>query len=287
MENTEPTRTCGACHKKVAEANFALHESHCQRFLCLCPDCDEAVPRDQLSQHREEQHAQVKCSKCNKKMERCHLADHEAEECPDRLEKCQFCELEVPWKQLQEHCVVCGSRTELCRDCGSYVKLSDQPQHGLTCSAADEEDSPQHASSAPDTSDDVPKSAQSALHVRNIAENIVSCKTCRTSFLAERMDRHKLECYGESQLVYREVDPMEDKLEDEDDFSEQQNQDQLSSAYKATSLSYTGRLAPWGSGGDPDQISTCPHCHLALPFPTLKWHEAKCRIHMVLKGRDG
>lgn len=46
-------------HKDVAEANFALHETHCSRFLCLCPDCNEAVPKDQLSQHKEEQHTQV------------------------------------------------------------------------------------------------------------------------------------------------------------------------------------------------------------------------------------
>uniref|UniRef100_A0A3Q1F042 XIAP associated factor 1 n=1 Tax=Acanthochromis polyacanthus TaxID=80966 RepID=A0A3Q1F042_9TELE len=42
------------CHKEVAEANFALHETHCSRFLCLCPECDEAVPRDQLAEHKEE-----------------------------------------------------------------------------------------------------------------------------------------------------------------------------------------------------------------------------------------
>lgn len=46
-------------HKEIAEVNFALHESHCSRFLCLCPDCNEAVPRDQLEEHREEQHAEV------------------------------------------------------------------------------------------------------------------------------------------------------------------------------------------------------------------------------------
>ncbi|MEQ2215428.1 hypothetical protein XENOCAPTIV_000879 [Xenoophorus captivus] len=61
-------------------------------------------------------------------------------------------------------------------------------------------------------------------------------------------------------------------LEDEDDFYKPQSQNQLSSAYKATSLSYAGRWAPWISE-DKDQISTCPHCHLALPLPTLKWHE--------------
>ncbi|XP_015245372.1 PREDICTED: TRAF-type zinc finger domain-containing protein 1-like [Cyprinodon variegatus] len=150
----EPTRTCGSCHKEVAEANFALHESHCRRFLSVCPDCDEAVPRELLSQHREEQHTQVKCSKCNKKMERCHLEDHE-----------RFCYLASP-------------------------------------------------------------------------------------------------------LLYDEEE------EEEEDFY----RDQLSAAYKATYSQV---------GGDPDQISTCPHCHLALPLSTLKWHEAKCRIHVFLKDREG
>ncbi|MEQ2280641.1 hypothetical protein AMECASPLE_022001 [Ameca splendens] len=272
MENTEPTRTCGACHKEVAEVNFALHETHCKRFLSLCPDCGETVPSDQLSQHREEQHTQVKCSKCNKKMERCHLVDHEAEECPERLQMCQFCELEVAWKQLQEHSVVCGSRTELCRDCGRYVKLSDQPAHSSTCSAADEEDTPQAASSAPHTT-----------------ENIVSCRSGRRTFLAEEINQNEddqLEYYQTSQLAYEEAKPKEEMLEDEDDFYKPQSQNQLSSAYKATSLSYAGRWAPWISE-DKDQISTCPHCHLALPLPTLKWHEAKCRIHIVLKDREG
>ena len=52
----------------------------------------------------------------------------------ERRECCHFCELELPWKQLDEHQLVCGSRTELCRDCGRYVTLRDQAKHGLTCS---------------------------------------------------------------------------------------------------------------------------------------------------------
>uniref|UniRef100_A0A3Q1EZ73 XIAP associated factor 1 n=1 Tax=Acanthochromis polyacanthus TaxID=80966 RepID=A0A3Q1EZ73_9TELE len=118
------------CHKEVAEANFALHETHCSRFLCLCPECDEAVPRDQLAEHKEEQHT---------------LAD----ECEERLQSCVFCDLELPWKELDQHCLVCGSRTELCRDCGRYVKLRDQPEHQMTCSAADGDSSPPLANSAP------------------------------------------------------------------------------------------------------------------------------------------
>ena len=29
---------------------------------------------------------------------------------------------------------------------------------------------------------------------------------------------------------------------------------------------------------DPDQISCCPHCHLALPLPTLRWHQVTAFI---------
>lgn len=76
----------------------------------------------------------------------------QAEECSERLQKCTFCELEVPWKQLEGHTVVCGSRTELCKDCGRYVKLSDQSEHSSTCSAAEGEDSTQTLSSALDKS---------------------------------------------------------------------------------------------------------------------------------------
>uniref|UniRef100_A0A3B3V278 XIAP associated factor 1 n=1 Tax=Poecilia latipinna TaxID=48699 RepID=A0A3B3V278_9TELE len=216
-------------HKEVAEANFPLHETHCKRFLSVCPDCDEAVPKDQLSQHREEQHTKVKCSKCNKKIERCHLEDHE---CPERLQMCTFCELEVPWKQLEEHSVVCGSRTELCKDCGRYVKLSDQSEIYFP-------------------------------------PNTVSCRYCGRSFLEKERDRHEL---------YEEVDTKEQKWEDADDLFKQQSQDQLRSAYKATSQSHAGRQGPWVIG-DQDQISTCPHCHLALPLPTLKWHEVKFLNH--------
>lgn len=46
-------------NKEVAEANFDLHVSHCRRFLCLCPDCDESVPRAELEKHKEEQHGEV------------------------------------------------------------------------------------------------------------------------------------------------------------------------------------------------------------------------------------
>ncbi|CAL8338671.1 unnamed protein product [Boreogadus saida] len=50
---------CRTCRKEVLVDNLALHESHCGRFLCLCPDCGETVSREQLEQHRLEEHSQV------------------------------------------------------------------------------------------------------------------------------------------------------------------------------------------------------------------------------------
>ncbi|CAJ1066108.1 XIAP-associated factor 1-like protein [Xyrichtys novacula] len=258
-------------HKQVAEANFALHESHCRRFLCVCPDCDETVPREQLDQHREEQHTKVRCSKCNQKMERCHLMDHESEECVERLQKCQFCELEMPFKGLDEHCLVCGSRTELCKDCGRYVTLKELPTHALTCSDGNNPSGPPQNITKPSP---------------NKAEITVSCSVCKAMFPVEDVEEHELECIlaATRKDIEAEVEKREEEEEERHvDHSKQESSPQLSSMFKATSLSDKLSNGGWRNGGDPYQISTCPYCHLALPVVTLRWHEAKCRVHVLLK----
>ncbi|XP_031612491.1 XIAP-associated factor 1 [Oreochromis aureus] len=278
MEDKEATRTCGQCHKEVAEANFALHETHCSRFLCVCPDCNESVPRDQLKEHREEQHAEVSCSKCNKKMERCQLMDHEADECVERLQACQFCDLEVPSKELDGHSLVCGSRTELCRDCGCYVRLRDQPSHGLTCSVTEKSSSPLQATSR-------------ALKETEIS---VNCTRCMASFPVADIDEHEMECITTTRWEY-EVEKQskgaseeeleeesEEESEDEVDFSKKGGTPQLMTTNKELNFSDRPSRGPWINGGDPDQISSCPYCHLALPVSTLQWHEVKCRRHICL-----
>uniref|UniRef100_UPI0037E81D98 XIAP-associated factor 1 n=1 Tax=Semicossyphus pulcher TaxID=241346 RepID=UPI0037E81D98 len=270
MDNKEATRTCGQCHKEVAEANFALHETHCRRFLCICPDCDETVPTEQLNQHREEQHTQVKCSKCNQKMERCHLLDHESDQCVERLQSCEFCELELPFKELDEHCLACGSRTELCTDCGRYVTMRDQPGHGLTCSAADS------ASGPPVTTAKLPADNK---------KTTASCRACMTSFPAEDIEQHEMECILATTRADEEAESeeKEEESEDESDTSTQGASPGLSSTFKATSLPVRPSNGPLIVGVDPNQISTCPHCHLALPLITLRWHKPKCQINVLLK----
>lgn len=56
---TKTVSSLSSSLKEVAESNFTLHEMHCKRFLCLCPDCNETIPKEHLNQHREEQHTQV------------------------------------------------------------------------------------------------------------------------------------------------------------------------------------------------------------------------------------
>lgn len=60
----------------------------------------------------------------------------QSERCVERLQACRFCKLLLPWKDLDQHQLICGSRTELCGDCRRYVTLRDQPVHQLTCPAA-------------------------------------------------------------------------------------------------------------------------------------------------------
>lgn len=263
MENSEPTRTCGQCHKEVAEANFALHETHCSRFLSVCPDCGDNVPRDQLTVHREEQHSLVRCSKCHQKMERCHLQDHELEECVERLQSCEFCELELPFKELDEHRAFCGSRTERCPDCRRYVKLSEQSQHHLTCSAAAADDPTQTSTTKRQTA---------------------CCRSCMESFPVEEIDEHELDCVAVNGGGY----DLEEE-EEEDRGASWRDTLALSSGYQRMSM--LGAMSRGFLDEDEDededeenQISNCPHCNLALPVLTLRWHQEKCRISVLLKS---
>lgn len=274
----EKTRICGRCQKAVAEANFPLHESHCKRFLVLCPDCDENVPRSELQTHREEQHARVKCSKCQKKMEKRLLAEHEEEECPARVKPCVYCELELAWSELQEHVVACGSRTERCLDCGQYVKLSDQEEHDKTCADQDlynEEPSP-------------PRGAYGSQ--KTTRQIKVLCKVCMRMFPAEEIKKHEVKCTAAPKWNKEESDS-----ESEDDGKMSANSF-LSPRFRGLFQDQSEDL-PWtitstqGASRQEDTKSskehdTCPHCQLVLPLSTLRWHERKCQLHKNLKHRD-
>ncbi|XP_062408047.1 XIAP-associated factor 1 [Sardina pilchardus] len=261
--NKEETVLCGNCKKDIAKSNFALHEPHCRRFLCVCPDCDEPVPREQLEEHHAEQHTQVNCSKCNVKVERCHLMDHEADECKERLVTCEFCELELPLSAMEEHTVACGSRTERCSDCGRYVTLKDQLRHADICSAS--------AASA-DTSTDEQKAAA---HNTN-RPTLALCWKCKRCFPSEYLEGHLLECTSSTPSEAQE-DEREERASTPDSDSD--------SGPQAGTIGL--RLSDvLNRGGELDQINSCPICHLTLPMKTLSWHVKKCQLFKHLKSTE-
>ncbi|KAK2880928.1 hypothetical protein QQF64_008740 [Cirrhinus molitorella] len=244
---------CTHCNKEVVKANYELHKPHCERFLCICPDCDETVPRDQLEEHKAEQHTEVKCKMCKKKMERRHLSDHEKDECTERPEICEFCQLEHPLSNLKVHKVSCGSRTERCSDCGQYVKLMDQLDHPQICSTT------------------TPKQSN------NLEEIMVQCVNCLKYIDSDSLEEHRLLC----NQPLRYADDDDDDSEDEDENPNHGNDNTAD----ASDFSFSSLKKTKGAkyiDMDLDKISTCPLCHLALPAKTLVWHEKKCELHKHL-----
>ncbi|MFT7803684.1 XIAP-associated factor 1 isoform X2 [Arapaima gigas] len=256
-ETDEDSKICSHCKKKVALSNFILHESHCHRFLSFCPDCNETVPQEQMEEHRSEQHTLVRCTKCSKKVERCHLEDHKLEECEGRMQLCKFCQLEMPFRDLDEHTVTCGSRTEHCGDCGRYVQLRDQKNHALQCSPVPREENRQ----------------DTAVHSQKQKSTLQLCFNCMKTYPLDQMWQHQQNCSVSSP-------PGDDK----DDVNQQDPQN-------ANFLSFTfsqreSKTLVKRDLEDMDQIDTCLYCHLALPLTTLQWHKVKCKAFERLKKKN-
>lgn len=108
---------CRNCKKSVASLHFMLHEAHCLRFLVLCLECEEPIPKSKMKEHVEAVHQQTKESQ-----------QHPA--------KCKFCELAVQLSNLDIHESQCGSRTELCPHCNQPVTLRVLAQHKDVCLSA-------------------------------------------------------------------------------------------------------------------------------------------------------
>ncbi|XP_016429286.1 XIAP-associated factor 1-like [Sinocyclocheilus rhinocerous] len=250
---------CTHCNKEVAKANYDLHEPHCKRFLCICPDCDETVPRDQLEEHKTEQHTEVKCKMCNKKKERRHLLDHEKDECSERPQICEFCQLELPLSSLKVHKVSCGSRTERCSDCGRYVKLMDQLDHAQICSTTTPTTS-KGLVAEDDTSD-------------TDELTMLQCQNCLKYIPSDILKEHKLLCKQSLNCA---------DVEDDDSEDEKPSPGNVRAAGFSFSSLQKKKRETEDRNIDLDKISTCPLCHLALPVKTLEWHETKCELYKHL-----
>ncbi|XP_027282633.1 XIAP-associated factor 1 isoform X3 [Cricetulus griseus] len=55
------SQVCSNCKRDVASVHFTLHEAHCLRFLVLCPECEEPIPKSKMKEHAETVHQQKQC----------------------------------------------------------------------------------------------------------------------------------------------------------------------------------------------------------------------------------
>lgn len=225
----------------------------------------------------------------------------QSDHCAERLQTCVFCKLELPWKELSQHQLVCGSRTELCGDCGRYVTLRDQAVHELSCPATSAP--PQTNSKPPSDASKMPErlwlKRQSSKHAfsfpllrsqnqREVWElhDISSCRGCWEPQGACLKDSAELVVFSgrfissvwgfqtPSELNLPLCVPVQLRCPPSDMFDDLDLR--TFSAQRAPvvrrdlAASLLGRLPEGG-----DDINTCPHCHLALPIPTLLWHQVK------------
>lgn len=136
--DNQDTQLCDNCKKEIPVFNFTIHEIHCQRNIGVCPLCKEPFPKSDMETHMATEHCQVTC-KCNRKLEKRQLKNHEETECPLRLAVCQHCDLELSVMKLKDHEDYCGARTELCGNCGRNVLVKDLKIHPEVCGKETEE----------------------------------------------------------------------------------------------------------------------------------------------------
>ncbi|XP_053426183.1 XIAP-associated factor 1 isoform X2 [Nycticebus coucang] len=155
MEDT--LQVCPNCKKNVASFHFALHEAHCLRFLVFCPECEEAIPRAKMEEHRKACHQQEDFTDADmgqseprwmripydpqifgrdmhqQSVQKPSMEFHEAKECQEHSSKCKFCKLAMQLSKLEVHEFQCGNRTELCPNCGQFITLQVLAQHKDVC----------------------------------------------------------------------------------------------------------------------------------------------------------
>ncbi|NXN76439.1 TRAD1 protein, partial [Himantopus himantopus] len=118
--------------KDIPVANFIMHEIHCRRNIEVCRYCSDSIPKSEMKNHMESEHVQVTC-KCRMKIEKSLLKDHEASACPLRPALCQYCDIQLAFKKLQDHEIYCGARTERCGGCGRNIMMKDLKEHPRVC----------------------------------------------------------------------------------------------------------------------------------------------------------
>ncbi|XP_036885484.1 XIAP-associated factor 1 [Sturnira hondurensis] len=279
-------QVCRNCKRSMAPAHLALHEANCMLFLVLCQECKEPVPQAKMDEHCKTGHQQVGCAMCQQSMQRSLLEFHETTECQERPTECKFCGTAVRLSKLEVHEQHCGSRTELCLDCGQLVVVRGLAQHKDLCQR--EQAQPQRGKriSAP--------------------KNSISRRDCHRMTPGNKPLHHLDK--GRTVSEYAKCLPIGEPAIPPPSLPSQAAEDQTSAAKrdvrpktkninKFPLLSETSRkqapsdttpqiTSPVEDEAAYDILRRCPQCDILLPLPTLNQHQEKCWWLASLKGKQ-
>ena len=115
--------------RDIPAANYRMHSMHCARNIALCPVCNEPVPRGELEEHKQENHAKKQCPDCGASIEASKLEEHKTSLCEKRIECCPYCALNQEMSEMETHKAYCGSRTEKCEECKEIIMLKNWEMH--------------------------------------------------------------------------------------------------------------------------------------------------------------
>ncbi|XP_010002118.1 PREDICTED: XIAP-associated factor 1 [Chaetura pelagica] len=282
---TEESRFCKNCKRDVSAANFSLHEAHCLRFLTLCPECDEPVAQNDMTDHQTEAHKQT-------------------EECHKRAVKCKICELEMPCNKLQEHLNTCASQTEWCGECNKYIMYKDQNEHKEICQNSG-------LSFHKDVNFQTSETSTNGTFICPTGTGGNFCQKCNKSFPDDQYSQHLDTCSAAHKLTkvlagQPTSKPSSDPPESSSSLAPSSSSENVmvwrdvrpKGKERDQSLTSKTLLKPPKNkkigfpsptrGGlstspqplkDPqsfDMLVTCTHCNILLPLPTLQKHEIKC-----------
>lgn len=123
-----PTKKCLNCDKEISAKKMVLHERYCKENIVKCSICHEAVQKEEIEEHNEENHVKTACDQCGKLIEKSLQSTHRLK-CSKQLLQCEYCQLSLEKDELHDHEYICGSKTEECCLCHEMVPKMEYDLH--------------------------------------------------------------------------------------------------------------------------------------------------------------
>ena len=132
---------CFVCSNKTIKQNMNRVkelESSINILEIKCPTLRDCKWKGQLSQAAIHLtgclHFLVKCNQCDQIFPRGNRNEHDANSCPKRKVKCEFCDKQGSHNNLEKHLQVCRKHPILClNECGINFPKDELPEHRSKC----------------------------------------------------------------------------------------------------------------------------------------------------------